>query len=287
MKHLTVEEVISRLESRGYTVKKSGGVWRSQCPAHDGDGLNLAFTTGNKGQVIFTCHSHQCSYEEIMTSLGFEKQAEPKKTKTSKTVHPTFEKAVAASMYGAEKRDWPPDIVYRYNNEDGSENFFMLRWNTGNGKLVRPITKIDGGYICGEPPNGIIPVYNLPNVSKHIRDSSDTVRIFVTEGEKAAESANSLGVITTTSAFGSSSAHKAEWGTLDRLATEHGKKLEIVILPDNDKPGEEYAESLVDIFAKFKSKPIVKIVSLAKFSSITGIANFPSGGGLLRPVRTP
>ena len=50
MKHLTIEEVISRLEARDYTVKKSGGVYRSQCPAHDGKDLNLAFSEGNKGQ---------------------------------------------------------------------------------------------------------------------------------------------------------------------------------------------------------------------------------------------
>jgi len=56
MNNLTLEAVIDRLESRGYAVKRSGGVYRSQCPAHGGEGLNLAFTLGNKGQVVFTCH---------------------------------------------------------------------------------------------------------------------------------------------------------------------------------------------------------------------------------------
>ena len=79
---LSIKEIVSRLESRGYSVKRSGKTYRSQCPAHDGDRLNLAFSEGNKGQVVFTCHSHGCKYEEIMASLGIEKETQPVKKQT-------------------------------------------------------------------------------------------------------------------------------------------------------------------------------------------------------------
>jgi len=199
MQNLTIDETVARLESRGYTVKQRSGVYRSQCPAHDGKDLNLAFKLGDNGKVVFTCHSHHCTYEAIMESLGIEKQNDKpaRKAKSSKTVHPTFDKAALASAYGAQRKGQPPDKIYCYDNADGSENFFVLRWNTEYGKEVRPVTKVDGGYICGESSEGGSPIYNLPKLTAHFREQP-SVRIFVTEGEKAADCATSLGLMATT-----------------------------------------------------------------------------------------
>jgi len=288
MQHLTIDEAVARLESRGYTVKKSGKVYRSQCPAHGGKDLNLAVMLGKKGQVVLTCHSHHCTQGEIMTALGIEKESpvdvKPanKKVAFGKSVHLTFAEATRAASHGAQRPGQQPDKIYRYDNADGTENFLVLRWNAvgGKGKEVRPVTKVDGGYICGEATDGALPIYNLPGIAAHFREQA-TVRIYVTEGEKAADCAISLGMVATTSAFGSNSAHKANWAVLDRLTSEHGRKLEIVILPDNDPPGQGYADALVDIFLKFKTQPVVKIVSLAHFGDITGLANFPKGGDIV------
>ncbi len=245
-----------------------------------------------------------------MTALGVEKDESKPKIQTAfgKKVHRTFEDAVSAYAYGDQPKE-KPDKIYRYDNEDGSENLFMLRWNDlpsrrselplhsnnplplGAGlndqnnvqkgcKRVRPITKVDGGYICGESTAGALPIYNLPKIAKHIRESTGNVRIIATEGEKAADCATSLGFDATTSAFGSGSSHKADWAVLDRLALKYGKKLELVILPDNDEPGRKYAENVVDVFMTFKSQPIVKVVSICDFKDMMGIAEFPKGGDL-------
>ncbi|MCL2745127.1 MAG: hypothetical protein FWE67_14885, partial [Planctomycetaceae bacterium] len=69
MKPITISDTVSRLQSLGYQVKRSGDSHRSQCPAHGGADFNLAFTEGENGQVLFTCHSHHCSYEAIMNAL--------------------------------------------------------------------------------------------------------------------------------------------------------------------------------------------------------------------------
>jgi len=87
--------------------------------------------------------------------------------------------------------------------------------------------------------------------------------------------------LATTSAFGSSSAHKADWTVLDSLALKYGKKPEIVILPDNDEPGQKYADALVEKFTKFESQPVVKVVQLAEQCKITGLASFPKGGDIV------
>ena len=277
MKQLSLEETIIRLENKGYTVKQSGGTYRSQCPAHDGKDLNLAFKLGDNGQVMFTCHSHNCTFEEIMQSLGVEKNdgsKPPKKVAYGKNVHPTLEKAMSAAAFGVGIRR-KPDSVYRYDNLDGSENMLILRWDTEQGKQTRPISKLDGGYICGTRSDKAYPTYRLPQVVKSLKTQA---RLYICEGEKATDAAISIGLPATTSAFGSQNTTKTDWAILDRIATEHNIKPEIVILPDNDKPGLQYAESLVDVFTQFKSKPIVKIVSLAEHGSTTGVENIPKGG---------
>lgn len=277
--HLSIEETVARLEAKGYTVKKSGGTYRSPCPAHGGEDLNLAFTLGENGRPVFTCHSHNCSYEEIMEALGMktEESKPTKRTAFGKTVHPTFEKAVSASAFGAGIRG-KPDAVYRYDNLDGSENMSILRWNTDNGKQTRPVSKVDVGYIAGTHPDAAYPIYRLPKIARHLKSCVKTARIYVCEGEKATDAAVLVGLPATTSALGSQNAAKSDWSVLDQVAHERKLKLEIVILPDNDNPGHQYADSLVGIFSKFKSKSTVKIVSLADFPEITGIESFPEAG---------
>ena len=280
MKQLSLEETIIRLESKGYTVKQSGGTYRSQCPAHDGKDLNLAFKLGDNGQVVFACHSHNCTFEEIMQSLGVEKDdGSIKLTAFGKKVHRTFEDAVAAYAYGDQPKE-RPNKIYRYDNEDGCENLFILRWDSISGKRVRPITKVPGGYICGESTDGGLPIYNLPNIAEYIRTTNGNARIVVVEGEKAADTATSLGFVATTSAFGSGAGHKANWAILDRLALKHGKKLELILLPDNDEPGRTYTENLAEKLISFKSQPIIKTVSICDFRDVTGITDFPKGGDL-------
>ncbi len=276
---LSVETVVGRLESGGYAVKKYGSVYRAQCPAHSGDGLNLAVSEGENGKVLTVCHSRGCSHQEVMQALGIEKEkpvfvkTAPKKTAYGKTVHPTVEKAVTAAMFGVSTQQWP-NAIYRYDNIDGSENFRILRWDTENGKITRPISKVDGGYICGTKTYEAYPIYRLPQIVERLKVQS---RIYVCEGEKATDAAVSVGLPATTSAFGSRSATKTDWAVLDKLAA--GRKLEIIILPDNDEPGRKYAETLVDIFSKLKSKPIVRVVSLADFWQIACMDKFPHRGG--------
>jgi hypothetical protein len=282
MQHLTIDETVTRLEHHGYHVTKLGDEYRSPCPAHKGKDPNLAFTLGKNEQVVFTCHSHHCSYEEIMNALGVEKtleQSSPPKIKAAfgKTVHPTFERAVNAAGFGAGQQR-QPDSVYRYNNADGSENFCIIRWNIEKDKIIRPVSKVGNGYIAGARTDGGYPIYRLPEIITYLKSCDKIARIYICEGEKATDTAVTVGLPATTSALGSNCATKTDWSILDKIATERNLKLEIVIFPDNDKPGQEYAESLVEIFTKFKSSPIVKIVPFADFGHVTGIETFPEHG---------
>lgn len=278
--HFTLATVIGRLESLGHTIQQSGGTYRTQCPAHGGEDCNLAFSVGKKGHVVFTCHSHQCSFEDIIASLDLNKNMPTpiQKTKTGKTIHPTLQAAIHASAFGLGHKDEQPSHVYRYPNTDGSENLVICRWDKNSGKEIRPVTKTKDGYIVGKQTETAYPIYRLPEIVKHIQTGKTTVRIVICEGEKATDAAVKVGYVATTSPFGSESAEKANWSLLDTMALRHKLKLELIILPDNDAPGAKYAESLVNLFSTFKSTPSVKVVNIADHAAITGIEHFPNKG---------
>jgi hypothetical protein len=105
-----------------------------------------------------------------------------------------------------------------------------IEQNNGSKKTFRQFTPTEGGYAAkntNEP--GTLPLYRQDEVA-----SLDTV--LVVEGEKACEAAWQMGIPAVTSAMGSKNASWSDWSALA------GKK--VIIWPDNDKPGAEYADEV-------------------------------------------
>ena len=300
----SLERVRNRFAEKGYSVKQYGNEYRTKCPAHQGVDQNFAFSEGEDGRVLFTCHSHKCSYDEICQALGFEladlmgKTSDQKVLPDStyhtpstvvkavgpggKTVHTTLEKALGAAAFGVDSNNpRQPHVIYTYHNIDGSENLIIARWNINGKKDIRPVSKVKDGYIVGKHNDQIYPIYGIDLLDKHLQETKrSNVRVYVCEGEKAAEMARHLGLTATCTPFGSESAARADWDTLDEIATKYKKSLELVILPDNDQPGEEYAKSLVEIFGKFKSRPTIKVVRFADYCKTIGMETFPEKGDI-------
>ncbi len=91
------------------------------------------------------------------------------------------------------------------------------------------------------------PLYHLPELA-------EAQRVFITEGEKAADALRELGLTATTSPHGSKAADKADWSPLA------GK--ECVISPDNDDAGRRYADDVAGLLAKLTPAPTIKVVEL-------------------------
>ncbi|MBX3391638.1 MAG: DUF3987 domain-containing protein [Phycisphaeraceae bacterium] len=106
------------------------------------------------------------------------------------------------------------------------------------------------------------PLYRLPDLLA----TKPGDRVYVTEGEKAADAARAVGLMATTSPHGSKSAGKADWSPLA------GR--DVVILPDNDRAGEQYAADVARlcIAAGARSVRIVRLVELW--------ADLPEGGDM-------
>lgn len=248
-----IERVLDRLHG----VYEKGNGSMALCPAHDDKNPSLSINLGQNGQVLLKCFA-RCTTKEIVNAIGltmrdlfvksddnYEQESidqkmtsrarKPKPKRTYKTVHEFIETQSGKATTSI------------YRDAEGKLVMYIIRFVQSNGsKTFRPLCSSDGGFET-KSPSGPLPLYRLPDLKK-------ADRIYVVEGEKCAKRAIKLGLVATTSAFGSNSAHKTDWLPLA------GRK--VVILPDNDPAGQKYAEDVARIITELNSQTQIKIVEL-------------------------
>jgi hypothetical protein len=165
--------------------KKSGSGWSARCPAHDDRHASLSVSTGDDGRVLLHCHA-SCDTAAIVAALGLgladlfpAKPAAPRANRGGRAF-PSANEAVAA----LERQHGPRSALWTYHDAQGETVGQVVRWDKSGGKEIRPVTRrADSWYIAAmaEPR----PLYRLP-----VRNAP---RVIVTEGEKCADAARSLG----------------------------------------------------------------------------------------------
>lgn len=243
-----VQRLLSRLEG----VKQNGTGWTARCPAHDDKRPSLSVGVGDDGHVLVRCHAG-CTTQSIVSEIGLNmrdlmpetgngSRAKPPTEKPRKTFA-TARDAVAALERGKGKRS----AMWEYPNAAGEPVGVVVRWNLPDGKKeIRPVSKRGAEWIVGAMPTPR-PLYMLPELA-----GAD--RVYICEGEKAVSAIRSIGLVAATSAGGSKAARHSDWSPLA------GKN--VVILPDNDGPGAEYAKDVVRILLGLGSPATVKILRL-------------------------
>lgn len=153
-------------------------------------------------------------------------------------VHATIIDATAAALWAVEKATNEKWVLVRtdvYKNDAGEPVAAVLRFDRADGatdedgkpiKTYRPIQAVGGGWKLGDP-TGLLPLFHLPEIT------NGDGAVHVCEGEKAAEVGMTIGLTCTTSMHGAKSAAKTDYAPL--------RNRDIVIHPDNDKRGCEYA----------------------------------------------
>lgn len=256
-----VRNLLERLEG----VKPAGpDTWSARCPAHDDAHASLSVSRGDDGRALVHCHAG-CILNAILGALSmhasdlFHHEAPATHRAATRTAKPAHRfdlpclaaKSIARQVGGTPAGWWP------YFRSDGDEALTVLRFNLPDGdKTYRPIRPVAGGWSIGDPP-GPLPLYRLG-------DLNGTPRVYVVEGEKCADEAAEVGLVATTSAHGGESAAKSDWAPLA------GR--ECVILPDNDKSGEDYARDVAKILAGLTPPATVRIVRLP---------DLPEGGDIV------
>ncbi len=264
-----LEKVLSRLKC----TRKSGSGWVALCPAHNDHNPSLSINETDEGHVLLHCFTG-CSIESITNAIDL-KPSELFARKNERTMNkePNFgfentkktkgfdtpEKAlqVHERTLGQHSAKWD------YHNIDGMIVGWAVRWETKPTKTFRPVSLIDGRWRpIGMP--AFRPLYHLPELA-------GAELVIVTEGEKAADAAGSLGFVATTSFGGSGAPHHTSWQPLA------GKK--VVILPDNDEPGEEYAEAVLNILQGLTTRPQIQVVRLPDLPEKGDIVNWIENHG--------
>ncbi len=289
-----VERLLSALKNHGCVPKRAGAEWRCKCPAHDDRNPSLNIRAGHDGRALVNCKAG-CTFEAVCGAIGLRPAdlfaPDPSQrnglaaktrrrgdidTNSSKSARGGDSVTVASDAAGGrrfptardavaelERRHGPRSTTWTYHDAGGDPAGLVVRWNTPTGKDVRPVSrKADGtGWCIGGMPTPR-PLYALPDLLATPAGS----RVYVPEGEKAADAARAVGLVATTSPHGSKSAGKADWSPVA------GR--DVVILPDHDDPGERYADDVAQLAtaAGAKSVRVVRLVELW--------AGMPEGGDM-------
>ena len=204
----TLEQVLAALRRQGKRVQKAGSGWLGFCPVHgDGDRPSLSLTERD-GKLLLNCHARHCAYAEILGSLGFE-----------------------ASSNGIDsgRMSRREIAAYDYRNERGELLSQNVRFEPKDFRQRRPDG--GGGWIWNMDGVRRVP-YRLPELAEQ-------PRVFVAEGEKDCDALWALGLAATTNAAGA-----GKW-TEEHTAALVGVAIpEVIVLPDNDEPGERHASAV-------------------------------------------
>lgn len=257
---MNVREVLQRFPD----ARQSGSGWSARCPAHEDRNPSLSINEGDDGRVLLHCHSG-CSPDAVVRAKGMSMaDLMPERARRAPSSRPrgyaTPEEAIAA----LERKHGPRTADWKYLDAAGRHVGSIIRWNRADGgKDIRPVSLQEGTWRSAgmQSPR---PLYGLPDVTT-------AERVFVTEGEKAADAARSLGLVATTSAHGSKSADKTDWKPLA------GK--DVVILPDNDTAGDAYAKDVVRLLSQCDPRSVVRVVALPGLPESGDLADLVEAAG--------
>jgi hypothetical protein len=262
-----LEKLLDRLER----VTKSGSDFKALCPAHDDRTPSLSISESDGGRVLVHCHAG-CKTQDVLNAIGLDMRdimPESNGIYTSTVSTPsqcrygvdvstpysidgvdvdagkyfkTAEEAIDSlcNYLGAYSQNW------KYTDTNGEPVAVVLRWDTESSKEIRPVTKCPKGWICR--------AMNTPRLLYQLPTIEPAEVVYITEGEKSAESLIELGFTATTSQGGCKAAIKTDWTPLA------GKT--VVILPDNDDAGERYASDVIEQLEQLTTPPRVKVVCL-------------------------
>jgi hypothetical protein len=287
-------KLLAALREHGYEPRPSGDGWTCRCPAHDDRTPSLKIDPGDDGGVVWRCHAG-CDQAAVIAAVGLKFRdlmpdapsrrnghaPRTRRVSTSTETHPavpagdsvdvdapkggrTFPTARDA-VAELERRFGPRSTTWTYTNAAGEPvGLTFRRDKPGGGKIVRHVWRTaDGrGWLLegGPKPH---PLYRLLDLLA----TPVGLRVFIVEGEKAADAARAVGLVAATSAGGAERAKGSDWSPLA------GR--DVVILPDHDDAGERYADDVSRLVtaAGAKSVRVVRMVDLW--------AGMPEGGDIV------
>ena len=231
-------------------VRQTGGQHLARCPAHDDHKASLSVTEGADGRVLLCCHAG-CSTKEVVEAM------ELAMSDLFPTKHSRFGKSSKSRKIIYPVRDGSGNLVAEHvRREDSLTGKKQRMWWQRNGRKGLSGLKTQD-----------LPLYR----SETVAQAEESARVYIHEGEKAADAAASLGLVSLGTVTGANGTPSAE--VLDGL-----RGRQILLLPDNDDPGRRHmhrlAAQLSDIAAK------VQVLELPDLPEKGDVADWIDGRSL-------
>jgi hypothetical protein len=239
-------EPVARVLAAFQGAKKGADGWMAPCPAHDDHTPSLSITERD-GRILLKCHAG-CSTTAVVAAAGLTMAdlfASP--TSTGNGQHPHV---VAEYPYHDEHGVHLFDVV-RFEPKDFRQRAASGVWNM---KGVRRVP------------------YRLPQLLDAVKKDRT---VFACEGEKDVLALVALGLVATTNAGGA--------GKWRPEYAEHFRGARVVILPDNDAPGQAHARNVArHLFAVAKD---VRIVALPGVAPKGDVSDWLGAGGTVDALK--
>lgn len=193
------------------------------CPAHDDkkQSLSIKDDIDQSGRILLSCHAG-CATADILAEVG----------KTWADIQPTKEE----ERKPLQKWQINLKAEYRYTDPDGKYLYSKLRYEGEgiDGKQIRYGRIVNGEYTSGKG-GAEAELYNIVGLKQAI---SDDKTVYYVEGEKDVESLKEIG-LTAVTAGGTS-----DWKS--SFARHFIGAHDVVILADNDAPGQKLAKGVLN-----------------------------------------
>jgi hypothetical protein len=176
-------------------------------------------------------------------------------------IYPTEAALYQAVEWIAKQENGRVSDVYHYTNPTtGIHEQIVHRIDLPDGKKnIMPACPVEGGFSFGAAPEPR-PIFNRVGLQP-------AATAIICEGERCCYWFERIGITipATTSPGGSKAAAKADWSFLA------GKT--VIIWPDNDEPGQQYANDVLDQLSRLTPQPTVRLIDVAPL-------NLPVGGDI-------
>ena len=222
--------------------KKTGNGYLASCPVPShgqGNGdknPSLHIAMNDDGNYLFKCFSgcDQHTVFQTIRDMGLLPSL-PERTEYLSSIKP-----LPYIQTPTFQQEW------HYTDEDGVSLFVKQRFKTNDakGKTYKTLRVLPDNSRVGKLGDCRIVPYRLPDLQQ--ATAAGRV-VYITEGEKAADALGSLGVVATTSHAGS--------GNWSPELNQYFKDANVVIVPDNDTAGWNYAQKVVEALL-----PVVKSI---------------------------
>jgi putative DNA primase/helicase len=254
---LNVADIIAYFPDAKHT---SNG-WQAKCPAHDDSVASLSIHQEGDGKVLLHCHAG-CEPEIVLRAVGLKLS----------DLFPERERSGSYdnSRRTRKRKSAPSDSMivaeYDYRDESGNLLYQAVRLDPKDFRLRRRvITSTSAGWAWNM--DGVRKVvYRLPEVMAAIAAGKPVV---VVEGEKDVHTLERLGLTATCNPGGA--------GKWIKGYSPPFRGADVVILPDNDPPGRDHAETVAKTMQGHAKR--IRVVRLPDLPPKGDITDWVEAGG--------